>query len=223
MSKGARKTGRVRRRRSPHLPTRSRQNRPVKTKVLIVGEARETEPNYFRGLVREDAVTHKFAVSVKKGRGLSAEAAVEQAITLQQQARSREETYDEVWCMLDTEGPANRASLGRAARAAEENEITPCLSNPCFEVWLLAHFEKRGRSYQDCDGVIGQLNKHWNRCFKQAYEKNDGRVYHRVSGLTATAIANARWVRETHHRAKADMADCNSATEVYLLVQKLIA
>jgi hypothetical protein len=222
MSKGARKTGRARRKRPPDLPIRRRQTRPIKTKVLIVGQGRKTEPNYFRGLKREDAVTRKFAVSVKKGRGLSPEAAVEQAITLQQQAQNREETYDKVWCVLDVEGPANRASLGRAAKAAAENEIALCRSNPCFEVWLLAHFERRARAYSDCDAVIVQLNTHWRRHCGQDYEKNDERVYDRVSELTATAIANAQSVRETHHRGKTDVADCNSATEVYLLLQKLI-
>jgi len=222
MSKGARKTGRARRKRPPDLPIRRRQTRPVKTKVLIVGQGGKTEPNYFRGLVREDSVTRRFAVTVKKGRGMSAEAAVQQAITLRQQAHNRQETYDKVWCVLDVEGPANRASLGRAAKAAAENEITLCLSNPCFEVWLLAHFETRARAYSECDAVIVQLNTHWRRHCGQNYQKNDKRVYERVSERTRTAIANAQWVRKTHHRGKANTADCNSATEVYLLVQKLI-
>jgi len=222
MSKGARKTGRVRRKRSPHLPIRRRQTRPVKTKVLIVGQGRKTEPNYFRGLVREDPVTRRFAVTVKKGRGMSPEAAVEQAITLQLQARSREETYDEVWCVLDVEGPANRPSLDNAAEVAAENTIILCLSNPCFEIWLLAHFERRARAFKDCDAVIARLSTHWRGRSQQDYQKNDERVYDRVSELTAAAIANAQWVRETHHRGKTDVADCNSATGVYLLVRKLI-
>ena len=200
---------------------RAASRRSPKTTILIVGEGQKTEPNYFRELRREDNVADKFAVKVKKGNGVSPERVVEEAITHKQEAESRQEYYDQVWCVLDVEGAANRGHLNSAVALAAQNGITLCLSNPCFEVWLLSHFERKARAYNDCDRVIVQLNKWWQKHCRQDYRKNDDRVYHRVSGLTQTAVDNAKWVRETHHQGVANTADCNSSTEVYRLVALL--
>jgi len=194
----------------------------MRTTVLIVGEGRETEPNYFYGLKREDRVVEGFSVTVKKSPGRSAEQTVQTAVHHMQRAENRGEDYDEVWCVLDVEGPSKRDSLDRAASIASENGVGLCLSNPCFEIWLLSHFERKGRAYKDCDAVIVRLNKHWREHHKQDYQKNDDRVYDRVSPWTQNAIENARWVRETHHRDKESTADCNSSTELYRLVRHLL-
>ena len=99
-------------------------------------------------------------------------------------------------------------------------EIRPALSNPAFEVWLLAHFEQTGTVFADCDAVIRQLDKHWQRAFRRAYDKADSAIYHQLSHLTNTAIANARWVRENHHLGR-DVIDGNSSTDVDVLVGTL--
>jgi len=188
---------------------------------LIVGEGRETEPNYFDGLKREDAVRARFRITVKRGPGISPERVVEEAVKYKNQAAVRSEDYDEVWCVMDTEGPEKRQSLAKALRMAREHDIKVCLSNPAFEVWFLSHFERSAGFFLDGGAVIVKLNKHWLKHFSREYEKADDRLYHRIAGRTSTAVANAQWVREVHHREKKDMADCNSSTEVYLLVKKL--
>jgi hypothetical protein len=201
---------------------------------LIVGEGRETERNYFDGLKRESAVAAKFAVTVKKGPGFSAERVVQEAIKHKLRAECRGEQYDEVWCVLDVEGPSKRSSLDRAIETARRNGLSVCLSNPSFEVWLLSHFEKKGRPYNDCDAVIVQLNKHWRKRRKvrpkkhlrkhleQDYQKNDPLIYERVRDRTKNAIANAQWVREKYHAPSSHTGDCNSSTEVYRLVRYLL-
>ncbi|MCH9022221.1 MAG: RloB domain-containing protein [Planctomycetes bacterium] len=218
MSKGVKKTGR---RRSGGLPKRTRNVRPEKTTILIVGEGQETEPNYFDGLKREDEVSDKFAVTVKKGHGISPEHVIREAIDHKKRAESRGEIFDVVWCVLDVEGPEKRDSLKKAVPLARQNHITLCLSNPCFEVWLLAHFEKRARAYNNCQMVIVQLNKHWMRVCNEDYQKNDENVYSRLAEHTQTAIVNAKWVREIHFKDRENIAECNSATEVYKLIDYL--
>ena len=49
-------------------PKRISDNRPVKTRILIVGEGQQTEPNYFRGLKEEPAVREKFTITVECSR-----------------------------------------------------------------------------------------------------------------------------------------------------------
>lgn len=222
MTKGARKTGGRRRRLLSEFPKRTSQGRSERTTILIVGEGQETEPNYFHGLKKEEVVSAKFAVKVRKGHGRSAEDVVNEVIDYKKGARARDQEYDEVWCVLDVEGPSKRDSLNRAVTLAEKNGITLCLSNPCFEIWLLSHFVKQARSYNDCDAVIVELNKHWRDHWNQDYRKNDEHVYERVSALTQTGLENAEWVRKTHHAGKRDTADANSSTEVYRLVRRLL-
>jgi hypothetical protein len=196
--------------------------RPIKRSVLIVGEGQETEPNYFRGLRRESVVSEWFTVTVKKGHGRSPEAVAKEASKYKRQAENRGEYYDEVWCALDVEGPGARELLERAIAEAGRNGISLCLSNPCFEVWLLAHFVRESRAHNGCDSVIQRLNPHWQRLCGQDYRKNDGQLYARISHLTGTAIENAKCVRETDHRDKTGTIEANSSTDVYRLVNRLL-
>ena len=202
------------RRRSPH--------RPEKTRILIVCEGRETEPNYFRGLRDEEAVRQNFRVEVKKGKGGSCVAVVEQAFAEQGKATARVEDYDEVWCVLDVERAGQREQVNEARTLARRHEIRLALSNPAFECWLLAHFVRTKKAFADCDKVIVILTTHWRREFGRDYEKNDEQLYARLAGRTRTAIDNARKVRKQDWAPSADILDCNSATEVYLLVEPLL-
>ena len=206
------------RRRKPNRLQRRSAGRAKKTTILLVVEGEKTEPNYFWGL-KQNALADRYSLTVKEGPGGSPEAVVKEAI---KQKRIATNDFDEVWCVLDVETPDKRDRLDDAVKLAGQNKIKPCLSNPSFEVWFLAHFEKRARAYQNCDKVIVQLNKHWQNHYQQDYQKGDDHLYRRLSPHTQKAIDNARWVRETHHQDKMNTADANSSTEVYRLVEKLL-
>jgi hypothetical protein len=202
------------------LRRRSR-HRPEKTRILIFGEGRETEPNYFRGLREEEAVRQKFSLVVQKGKGGSCPDVVQQAIAEKEKASARGEDFDEVWCVLDIE-VGQRKQVIEARKLAEQNGIRLALSNPCFECWLLAHFHRTKKTFADCKAVIKELNKHWRAAFERDYDKNDEQLYARLADRTQTAIDNARKVRTEDWDSSADILDCNSATEVYLLIERLL-
>lgn len=195
---------------------------PERTTVLIVGEGRETEPNYFLALAKLDVVRQRFTIHVRRGPGYSPERVVKLAIQEKQKAIARGESFDEVWCVVDTEtGTDKRESLDRAVIMARRETIDLCLSNPAFEVWFLSHFMRTTRSFLNCDAVIQELNKHWKTHFSQLYEKGDRRHFHRLEPFRTDGIANAQWVREdSSHRDEPNTADCNSSTEVYRLVKR---
>lgn len=216
MSKGAKKTG-GKRKRAQVTPTRKRKVRKPKRTILIVVEGEQTEKNYFFGLSRRREVRAHFSIRVKVSGGGTPSDIVQYEID------HRDERYDEVWCVLDVEGRNRRKLAAEAVELAENSDIALCLSNPCFEVWLLSHFERKAGAFTKCDRVIDQLNKQWMKNWNQRYRKNDGGLYERVSDLTETAIGNARWVREQHHGLEKNTADCNSSTDVYKLVEYLIS
>jgi len=199
-------------------PKRRHQPRPLRTTVLIVCEGKETERNYFEELKREPWTSRHFAITVKRGKGGSREQIAQFAIDRKENSAV---DFDEVWCVMDVESPAARDEMVSALAQLEQNGIGPCLSNPAFEVWLLAHFERTARAFLDCEGVITQLNGHWRDRFQLDYDKADTRVYTRLAGLVRDAIRNAKWVRETHHSLAVSTLDCNSATDVYRLVAEV--
>jgi hypothetical protein len=121
---------------------------------------------------------------------------------------------------MDVEHPDGLNAVRQAVASLKDNKIRPALSNPAFEVWLLAHFEKTGTVFGDCDAVKERLGKHWKEHFHADYDKADARIYSRLANLTDEAMANAKWVREHHHSGR-DVMGSNSSTEVDLLVGAL--
>ena len=46
--------------------------------------------------------------------------------------------YDEVWCVFDID---DHPQVGDAKQQARDNGIQLAISNPCFELWVLLHFQ----------------------------------------------------------------------------------
>jgi hypothetical protein len=191
--------------------------RPEKTTVLIVCEGKETEKNYFDQLKRNEWTKRHFAIKVKPGQGGSRQQIAQLAVDRKNDANA---DYDQVWCVMDVEKPEGLDDMRKALAILKDNEILSALSNPAFEVWFLAHFERTGTGFLHGDAVVNRLNGHWRRRFSADYDKSDAHIYRRLADLMDQAIENARWVRENHHGRK-DVIESNSSTEVDLLVGML--
>lgn len=120
-----------------------------RARVLIQCEG-ETEPNYLRQFRLDPRVVSHFNVIVKEGHGGDAKAVVAAAIAERERQRGRENRYDYIWCVLDVEDDTRAAVLTEAIAEARHQSFAVFLSNPCFEVWLLAHFEATSRSFASC-------------------------------------------------------------------------
>lgn len=195
---------------------------PVRRRILVVGEGKETEPNYFRAFGKEHGARCGFCLVVKGAGGYSPEHCVNRAVVEMKATRNPDEEYDEVWCVFDVESVGKADSLSKAIATAKKSSIKTCLSNPSFEVWLIAHFERTSRSFVDAKAAERHLDGHWQQACGQPYDKADPRVYERLRASTETAIKNAREVHVTDHGRK-DVQKCNSSTEVYQLVTFLLA
>ncbi|MFJ8433012.1 RloB family protein [Kitasatospora sp. NPDC094019] len=73
-------------------------------------------------------------------------------------AKKVDDPFDEVWCVLDVEAPRQHPSLDRALRTAKQNGVNCALSSPCFEVWLLLHFDQ-ARAYLASHQAAKDLEK----------------------------------------------------------------
>ena len=202
-------------------PQRTSNPRPRKRSLLIQCEGQKTEPNYLDELCKACGVRQRLAVKVRPGKGQNAVVTVESAIAEGNRKLLGERLYDEVWCVLDVEHAAHEAKLNEAIVRAREHNIRMFLSNPSFEVWLLAHFERTKRDFANGGAAEACLNTYWQKHFGSDYDKGDPELYVKLSDRVSTALENAQWVREVFHE-NASCRDSNASTDVYQLVRHLL-
>lgn len=147
------------------LDDRSLKRRPPtrepKHRILIVCEGEETEPGYFRAFQHE-VRNPRVHVQLAKETGVP-RTVVEIAIRLRDEAekeakRERDENlrWDEVWGVFDVDEHPN---LDQARTLAKDHAIELAVSNPCFELWALLHFQDQ-RAHIDRAKAREALQQH---------------------------------------------------------------
>lgn len=109
---------------------------------LVFCEGTRTEPEYLNALRRQPEVRDVAAVDLRieptQGVPLTL---VATAVKVRKQAIKEKDEIDEFWCVFDVEWPINHPNLNDAIEQARRNDINLAISNPCFELWLVLHFQ----------------------------------------------------------------------------------
>ncbi len=122
---------------------------------VIAVEGEKTEAQYF-SLFRGSRV-HVEVLSAGPN-GLSAPRHVlERLVTFEEQFDLNED--DERWLVLDVDRQRGQF-LDEVTQVARESGYGLAISNPCFELWLLLHFEEADAADKDCNAVIERLRPH---------------------------------------------------------------
>lgn len=133
---------------------RKRRPRRERQRVLVVTEGEVTEPQYVQGLLqhlRSSGVTVRPATT--KGVGRDPMKVLRQA---ERFADEDPDGYDSVWLLIDVD---DHAHLNECLKQANGKGYKAVVSNPCFEVWLLWHFENLDAS-QSRDWLRRRLRVH---------------------------------------------------------------
>jgi hypothetical protein len=135
--------------------------RDPKPIILIVCEGANTEPQYLRGFVnswRNPRVTIRIAPEHGDPKYLVEAAKQHKADANADAKRQRDDnlSYDAVWCVCDVD---DHRRLAEARQMARDNGIDLAVSNPCFELWLLLHFQT-SPGMQDRVRLLQMLRKH---------------------------------------------------------------
>jgi hypothetical protein len=180
-----------------------RRGRPLKRRVgvrtprktlLVFCEGTRTEPEYLEALKREPDVRDAAAVDIRiesSGGGAVPETLVARACEAQRRTREEEGEIDEIWCVFDVEWPRNHPGLKAAVDEARGNGIHLAVSNPCFELWLILHFQDQN-GWLENDGARKLRRKHDGSADKGL----DGAVY---MPRRSTAAARAEALDRRHH------------------------
>lgn len=201
-------------------------------RILIVGEGRETEYNYFVGFrnIFEDVLkATATSVSVKRGHGGDARGIVRSAIKEAKNFKPDRKRGDRMYLLLDAEGPGNVPGGGRAPepppaeKLAADYDIEIIYSTPSFEYWLLCHFTNISRGqFADCDAVIDALNEKWSSVSKAAYDKADPDVFDRLAGRLDAAREQALKIDLHQIGTSGTARRANPSTQVYQLTAILL-
>ncbi len=188
--------------------------RLIKPTFLIVNGGVETEYNYFVAFSKE-LHPHADVHVLKAGRDVVS--LVKKAMAKVEQRKKEDVTpYTRAWCVVDVEVAEsvrkdiqNAQALIRKQRA----DMELCLSNPCFEVWFLAHYVRSDRAFHNCNAVIDDLKR-----YMTDYEKSLEGIYAHLAPKLPDAIKNARACLSPSLSA----LDKNSSTEIYRMMEALL-
>ncbi len=121
-----------------------RRRRPFRNplpRILIVCEGTRTEPSYFNELRHTDRIPIDLEISPGGVPKTLVQRAVELKTAAEKEAKTRKDEnllYDHVWCVFDID---EHLAVPDAKQQARDNDIELAISNPCFELWILLHFQ----------------------------------------------------------------------------------
>ncbi len=206
--------------------SRDAGRRPLKRRVatrkpkrtfLIFCEGERTEPDYLTALKRQPVMREAAAVqlSVVPGDNRSKpRTLVSLAIEARQRAMDEEGEIDEFWCVFDVEWPANHPHLDEAITHARRNRIKVAISNPCFELWLILHFQSQ-TAWMDSDSACALRR----RLDASVGKGVDGEKY---MPLVADAVRRAADLDERHRREGTAFPDDNPSSGMHKLLAAIM-
>ena len=175
------------------LRRRTGTRRPKKTLVVFC-EGEKTEPQYLEALKKQPEIRDVAAVDlrIETGHGGAVPLTlVALAIDARGRAVAEEAEIDEFWCVFDVEWPRNHPGLSDAVHRAHENGIHLAITNPCFELWLILHFNDHG-AWLDNDAA---------RRLRRALDGSSDKSLEAVKYMALVAAAARRAAElETRHQ-----------------------
>ena len=196
---------------------RIRRKDPVRSpalRIVVITEGAVTEPRYLRTFKRLHGAQSS-AKLVVIGGAADPRAVVERAIEeLKELKRDRLGGRDTVWAMFDRD---EHPRFDEAKNMAHGNGIRLAISNPCFELWGILH-------YQECDAPLDRhecQNKLGEWC--PGYSKKKRKVFDDPKVIEHN-------YRDAVRRAKSSLArreeegdpDGNPSTTVHRLTEYIL-
>jgi hypothetical protein len=170
---------------------RTPKKKKLLRRIAVVGDG-FTEKIYFEQLREEEHLKNvviKPELPGKYSKGGTYKKALSTAKSL------IEDGYDHVYCLIDFDTVLSEnklAEFNKEIRDISKKEITVYISNPCFETWILVHYNKTGREFANCATVEKDISKHLkDYCKEQEYLRKKNLYRTLRPNLESQAIPNA--------------------------------
>jgi len=135
--------------------------REPKFRILVACEGRVTERDYFKKF-QHDVRNPRVHIELADETGVPltvvqiAVRLLSESIRDAKEQRDANLRYDSVWAVFDVDDHPN---LSKACALASKEGIDIAISNPCFELWALLHFQDQ-RAHVERDVVASMLRNH---------------------------------------------------------------
>lgn len=187
-------------------------HKPPRTITLIVCEG-DTEREYFEAARIHYGLSSAEVVVAENTQGSAPISVVQCAERKAQEAGG----YDRIFCVFDRDGHesfhrARERIAALAARKKRPLSIAEAVSIPCFELWVLLHFERTDASFGNCAAVIQRIREQHDG----GYRKADARTSRQLIAHVNAAMENAVWLE-----GRAEENDWNPYTSVHSLLRHL--
>ena len=184
--------------------------RKEKERFLIVCEGKETEINYFNSLINLFQINR--IVSATHFKQNPSKIAEFSTIKLN-------DGYDKIYCVFDKD---KHGDFGKALNIIKQNEdLQAIISNPCFEYWILLHFEKTTKPFgsgskSPCDELVSKNLKNYIQDYSKNYDKFENIIQNHLQ----TALLNAKEIDIEKKKSKNENLPF---TDIWILINKLEA
>jgi len=192
--------------------TRRKARREPYAKVLIVCEGEKTEPNYFNGL-RDCYGLNSANVEVCGDCGTDPIGIVKYAKRRYKEERDAGDAFDRVYCVFDKDSHHSYNNAKESIRTAKPKNVYFAITSvPCFEYWLLLHFDDTTKPFRRCEDVITVLKNHM-----PGYNKGQRDTFSFLINKLDAAKKNAHKAIQAATSGDTD----NPTTQVHELVEYL--
>ena len=179
-------------------------SREALRQYLIVCEGEVTEKHYFNDL----KILKQIPIEIEFIAGATPKTLVERAVRKKRALGRGEEK--EIWVVFDVD---THPFLAEARQQAKDNLIRVAISNPCFELWALLHFQDQS-AYIKCAEVRDLCKKHMNRYDKEL-------PCSQLLPLYEEALRRAQALQKAHEAN--GTVGANPSTGVFDLVRSMLA
>lgn len=160
------------------MPKKKTNNTQILKPVLhIYCEGKKTEPNYLNGYLDKFVSGNRTLIKVEKTPKNTPVQLVEEAI----KSKKKFPDGDIFWVVYDRESIHKYSDElhEKACSKAKAKGIRIALSNVCFEVWLLLHFQSNARSYFNYDDLRNHsdLRKECKKRGLKDYDKGEQSLF----------------------------------------------
>lgn len=189
-------------------------------RYLIVCEGAKTEPRYFQALVNAQGINSQ-RVKIAPNNGNTPDKIVGHALQLYEADYKNGDPFDAVYCVFDrdTHSTFEAAKAKIEMLKAEKKPFNAITFTPCFEYWLLLHFEFTDKAFTAMpktsagDAVAKALKVHMPH-----YTKGQPDIYSAVQSRAETALKHAKRARKNAEKT----GSTNPTTDVDKLVETLM-
>ncbi|MCM1985533.1 RloB family protein [Methanococcoides seepicolus] len=184
------------------------------TQMWIFCEGEKTEIHYFEHM-RSDLRINKLKIKVKSSDDQDALSVIKYALDVLKHSRDYV-PGDLIFCVFDRDENSSK-ELSQAKKLASAEDIQIIFSNPCFEFWILSHFERYERPLDN------KLLKRKLVQFLGQYQKNDSQIYEKTKDRIDIAMKYSEEVVSLHESSGVDIIsrDSNPSTLVHQLIEKI--